>query len=251
MRCLPPGGPAAQQDDGTLGIGRTGAFSPGPANRPERGKVRPTRTYSGKRSHHPCPRVPTHSSHTARPTRSATSRSPSATIRPPDYERSSPSTRPPSGPVSGVPGSIRMPPSTRPSPTCSTCPAGWPTRTRSPASTTAAARRSSSATLAATRPRSCSAHTDASWRASAAATSRPPTSAPTSPTWTSSRRPPGSPRAGPRREAGRETRRCSPHTASSRVCVRPPSTAGGRRPCPVAASGSPASARSVAGWSSC
>ena len=57
---------------------------------------------------------------------------------------------------------------------------------RAPASTSAAARPSSSATRPPTRPRRSCAPSAASSRASAAATTRPATSAPTSRTWTSS-----------------------------------------------------------------
>ena len=72
---------------------------------------------------------------------------------------------------------------------------------------------------------------------------RLPTSAPTSPTWTSCRRRRGSRPAARRRTAGRATRRCSPRTASSKVCVRRPSTGGDRRACPGGGSASPGSAR--------
>ena len=63
---------------------------------------------------------------------------------PPACARSSRSTRPRSARRSAAPGSTRTRPRPTPWPTCSTCPAAWRTRTRSPASTTAAARPSSS-----------------------------------------------------------------------------------------------------------
>ena len=208
------------------------------------------RASRSKRSHHPCPHAPSRHSDPPRRIPSHTSRSPSVTTRTPGSGRSSLSTRPRSGRASAGRGSTRMRRRTPRSRTCSTCLEGWPTRTRSPASTTEVARRSSSETLAATRHPSCCAHTGDSWRASVAVTSPRPTSGPTSPTWTSSRRPPGSPRDGPRRTVGRATRRSSPHTACSKVCARRRRTGGGRRPSRVGGSGSPASGRSGAGWSS-
>ena len=104
----------------------------------------------------------------------------------PASARSSRSTPPRSAPPSAAPASTPTPPSRTPSTTCSTSPAGWPTRPRSPVWTSAAARPSSSATRPGSRPRRCCAPTAASWSRCTAATTPPATSAPTARTWTTS-----------------------------------------------------------------
>ena len=118
----------------------------------------------------------------------ATSRSCSAPTTPPGCAASWASTPPRSARRWAAPASTPTPARRRRWPTCSSCPGRWPTRTRWPAWTTAAARRSSSATPRRTSPRSCCGRTAASWSPSAGATSPPATSAPTSPTWTWSSR---------------------------------------------------------------
>ena len=101
-----------------------------------------------------------------------------------------------------------------------------------------------------TRPRSCCWPTAGSWRASAAATSRPATSAPTSPTWTSSRasypldhRPLARERRRGRLLGAHRVRRLPGHAGRRRAPV------GRRRACRPHGRHRRASARSATTWS--
>ena len=236
-RPTPAGGPLFDIADRTSGIGRTAGFWAGPPKTPRLGwKCGHPRAQPPKRSHHPCPHAPT----TSVPMPSRTSRSPSATTPRPGCARSSRCYSTALGP--GLGGTRFYPYATEDDALADVLNlsrgdglqergrrAG--PRRRQGGHHRRPATGQDAGAAAGVRPVRA--------RASAGGTSRRPTSAPTSPTWTSVAGDDAvRDRAVRRRTAGPATRRSSPRTACSRACGRPPPSGGGRRRWPAGGWGS-------------